>query len=276
MIKDILVHLDGTRDDEWRIAHAEVTARQFGASIIGLFLNRLLAGAMPVEAGYVGAEILGQLLQQAREDGDKVEKALDERLEKTGLPHGICRIDAFFDEIPGAAAKVARETDLSVVLRPYTMEGGQRWLGLAEGVLFGAGRSVLVVPEGKPVHATVENVAVAWNSSREAAHALAEAMPFLKMAQGVTIIMVDTEETDRKPGAGIVRHLERHGVQAHTCAVKSGDRRVSQVILEQAEKCGADLLVTGAYGHARIREWIIGGVTRDLLHAAPIPLLLAH
>ena len=250
--------------------------RQFGAFIRGLFLNRMLADAMPVEAGYIGAEVLEQLLKQAREDGDSVEKALGARLEKLGLPHEICRIDAFFDEIPGVAASVARETDLSIVLRPYTMEGVQRWLGLAEGVLFGAGRSVLVVPEREPVHPTVEHVAVAWNSSREAAHALAEAMPFLTRAQAVTIIMVDTEETDRAPGAGLVRHLERHKVRANVLAVKSGDRRISQVLIEQAEKCGADLMVTGAYGHARIREWMLGGVTRDLLHLVPIPVLLAH
>lgn len=276
MIKDILVHLDGTRDDEWRIAHAEAAARQFGAFIRGLFLNRLLAGAMPVEAGYIGAEVLEQLLKQAREGGDSVEQALGTRLEKLGLPHEICRIDAFFDEIPGAAAAVARETDLSIVLRPYTMEGVQRWLGLAEGVLFGAGRSVLVVPEREPAHPSVEHVAVAWNSSREAAHALAEAMPYLMMAQSVTIVMVDIEESDRNPGAGIVRHLERHGIRSNVCIVKSGDRRISQALLEQAQKCDADLMVTGAYGHARIREWVIGGVTRDLLHMAPIPMLLAH
>lgn len=276
MIKDILVHLDGTRDDEWRIAHAEAAARQFDAFVTGLFLNRLLAGAMPVEAGYIGAEVLEHLLKQAREEGDRIEEAIGVRLAKTGLPHEVRRIDAFFDEIPSAAAAEARAADLCVVLRPYTSEGVQRWLGLAEGVLFGSGRSVLVVPDAKPRHPAVEHVLVAWNASRESAHGLAEAMPFLRKAHAVTIVMVDPDEAGRDPGAGIARHLERHGIRTHVLVVKSDGRRISQVLLEEAGKCGADLMVTGAYGHARVREWVIGGVTRDLLHRAPIPVLLAH
>lgn len=276
MIKDILVHLDGTRDDEWRIAHAEAVARQFDAFITGLFLNRLLAGAMPVEAGYIGVEVLEQLLKQGREDGDRIEESLRTRFAKLGLPHEIRRIDAFFDEIPVAAAGEARKADISVVLRPYTPEGVQKWLGLAEGVLFGSGRAVLVVPEKKPLHQVIEHVLVAWNASREAAHVLAEAMPFLVKARTVTTVMVDPDEADRKPGDGITQHLERHGIRAHVRALRSDGRRISQVLLEEAEKCGADLMVMGAYGHARIREWVIGGVTRDLLHNARTPVLMAH
>ncbi|MBF9232658.1 universal stress protein [Microvirga alba] len=278
MIKDVLVHLDGTADDDWRISHMEPIARAFEAHVTGLFLNRMVPGAMPIEAGYVGAQLLEKLLDQARDEGDRIQKSLAERLSRLNLPYEIRRIDAFSDEIPEAGALEARGADICIVLRPYTRDGAQRWLGLVEGVLFGSGRGILIVPEKKPVRHAVEHVVIAWNASREAAHALAEAMPLLKKAREVTAVLVDPEivEAEEHPSARLLRHLEHHGVKANICVLRTNGERVSEILIKEAEKTDADLMVTGGYGHARIREWVLGGVTRELLHLSPIPLLLAH
>lgn len=278
MIKDVLVHLDGTKDDDWRIANMEPIARVCEAHVIGLFLNRLAPGSMPIEAGYVGAQFLEQLLEEAREVGDQIEKDLAVRLARLNLPCEIRRIDAFSDEIPEAGALEARVSDLCVVLRPYTQDGVQRWLGLVEGVLFGSGRGLLIVPEKMPIHPTIENVIVAWNAGREVAHALAEAMPVLRHAREVTILVIDPDDDGPKQltSKRLVQHLERHGVRASLANARTNEDGVSDLLIREAEKRGADLLVMGGYGHARLREWILGGATRDLLHFSPTPLLLAH
>nr|WP_281409316.1 universal stress protein [Microvirga terricola] len=233
---------------------------------------------MPIEAGYVGAQFLEQILEQAREEGDRIEKDLAERLTRLNLPCEIRRIDAFSDEIPEAGALEARVSDLCVVLRPYTQDGAQRWLGLVEGILFGSGRGLLIAPEKKPARSTIEHVLIAWDAGREAARALAEAMPVLRQARDVTILVIDPDDDGPKQqtSARLVQFLERHGVNARIVHAHSDGNKVSDLLIEETEKRDADLLVMGGYGHARFREWILGGVTRDLLHFSPVPLLLAH
>jgi nucleotide-binding universal stress UspA family protein len=278
VIKDVLVHLDGTEADDWRIANMEPIARACEAHVTGLFLNRLAPGTMPIDAGYVGAQFLEQLLEQAREEGDRIEKDLAERLARLNLSYEIRRIDAFSDEIPEAGALEARVSDLCVVLRPYTQDGAQRWLGLVEGVLFGSGRGLLVAPEKKPASSTIKHVMIAWDAGREVAHALAEAMPVLKSAREVTILVVDPDDDGPKQqtSARLTQHLERHGVNARVASAHTDGEKVSDILIKEVQKTDADLLVIGGYGHARFREWILGGVTRDLLHFSPIPLLMAH
>jgi nucleotide-binding universal stress UspA family protein len=278
MIKNILVHLDGTSDDEWRVAHAEPIAKAFGAYITGLFLNRIASGTMPVEAGYVGEEVLKDLIARAREEGDQAEKGIAERLTRLNLPYEIRRIDASFEKVIEAATLEARTADICLMLRPYSEGGSSRWMGIVEGVLFGSGRGVLIVPDKNPVRQAIEHVTIAWNESREAAHAVAEAMPFLKNAREVTIIMVDPkpETMSHPPGARLAQYLDHHGVKADLRIAHAHGYKVPEVLAREAEQDRTDLLVAGGYGHARIREWILGGVTRTLLHRSSIPLLLAH
>ncbi|MBM3560382.1 MAG: universal stress protein [Alphaproteobacteria bacterium] len=123
---------------------------------------------------------------------------------------------------------------------------------------------------------------MAWNASREAARAVADAMPFLVAAQHVVILSVNPESGQRPgthgadPGADIGFHLARHGVKVQASHGVAPDIDPADAILNWASDDGIDLIVVGAYGHARLRELVLGGVTRDMLAASPVPLLMSH
>ena len=278
MIKDILVHLDGTDDDEWRIAYTGLIARMFQAHVTGLFLHRLTTGSIPVEAGYFDREALEHVITQVSVEGDRIERKLMNKLSRLNLPFEMRRIDASFDQIVQAAITEARATDICVLLRPYASDGTPRWLGIAEGILFGSGRSILIAPDDLSGCHGIEHVLIAWNASREAAHAVAEAMPFLKQAREITAIMVEPDPGDVGDlrGARLARHLEHHGIKLGIRVVHTHGLKVSEILIREVARSDADLMVMGGYGHTRLREWVLGGATRDLLHRTSIPLLLAH
>ncbi|MGO4572098.1 universal stress protein [Microvirga sp. 2TAF3] len=279
MIKDILVHLDGTPDDETRIAYSYMLAKLFKAYITGLFLNTLPYTVAPVETGYGGAEFYAEIMKQARKEGDRLEHSLKVKLDKLEAPHEIRRFDVFADEIANVATVEARWADIAVLLRPFGPNGISRWPELMQGVLFGSGRSILLVPDMRPASDGFDRILVAWNSSREAAHAVDEAMPFLRKAREVALVTVSEEapsDEERKPGADLTSHLDRHGVKVSLHNLRSNNSNVANAILNEAQSQEADLIVAGGYGHSRLREWALGGVTRELLHQSPFPLLMAH
>ncbi|WP_346894334.1 universal stress protein [uncultured Roseibium sp.] len=161
------------------------------------------------------------------------------------------------------------EDDLSTVERQ-----------VIDGALFDSGRPLLFLPAGKAPESIGTNVMIAWNSRAQAAEAVSDALPLLKAADKVTLIVIDPvtgpDDHGEVPGADMAVVLARHGVEVEVRSVASGDRPVSQVLQDEAVAFGADLVVMGAYGHMRIRENIIGGTTRDMLETSKVPLLLAH
>ncbi len=148
-----------------------------------------------------------------------------------------------------------------------------------ESVLFESGRPVLVLPrEHKP--RPIGRFAIGWNASREATHALREAMLFAAPNAKVEVRVLDGKPSDKghgsDPGADIAHHLARHGFAATVHAVAVDEGSDAEALVRAARGQGAQLLALGAYGHSRLREMILGGVTRDLLNGAPLPLLFAH
>lgn len=145
-----------------------------------------------------------------------------------------------------------------------------------EAALMTSGRPVLAVPRAHPAFAG-RRIIVAWDGSREAARAAHEALPLLRAAQTVEIVSVgDAEDLLASvPGAEFARHLARHGV-AVTVSDLPQAGSIAETLRSHAGLIRADLIVMGAYGHSRTREFVFGGVTRSLLLDAPVPLFLAH
>jgi nucleotide-binding universal stress UspA family protein len=282
MIKDVLVHLDGSGEDEFRIQHAEVIAVGSGVHVTGLFTNPLtdIVAVMPIDAGAAAAQVIADLDDDARRQGDEIQQRLAERFARISVPNEIRRIDAIPGELLNRAVSEARWSDLFVMSRPYDADGAARWNGLFEAALFEGGRGVYVVPPGRKPADAIRRILVAWRDTRETTRAVAEAMPLIETAARTSVVLVDPDtgapDARREPEMDIARHLGRHGAKVEVHMIDRNGRPVGDVILEQARRLSADLVVMGAYGHSRAREWVLGGATVEMLRKSEFPILMAH
>jgi nucleotide-binding universal stress UspA family protein len=274
MIKDVMVRLNGTKADDIRLAAVDSIAERFHGHVIGLFLN-ILPVIFVEEGDGVGAIRAAEKLKQAQEAGDRLESVLHDRLARLQKPFELRRYDVLSDAGADVAAREARSADAFVALRPNGALKEPE--DLLEGVLFGAGRHLFLVPAEKAAR-TFDRILIAWNGSREAARAMTEAMPYLHEAKEVTVVVVNHELSTEAPALGskAVKHLQHHGVDALLDLVGPRDGDVGATLIAEAKNRNADLIVMGGYGHSRLREWLLGGATYRLLHEAPVPLLMAH
>ncbi|MBE7203616.1 MAG: universal stress protein [Parafilimonas terrae] len=200
-----------------------------------------------------------------RSAGDAAQAGLVCTTEAPSLP---------YPEIVIRLAARARLHDLTVLdIGPRTYDLDRE---MVEKALFHSGRPVIAVPPGHAAFAA-RRIVVAWDGSAQAARAANDALPFLRSAEAVEIVSVGTETEihEAMPGAEFAPHLARHGINV-TVNDLPVDGSVADTLLAQAGLFRADMIVLGAYGHTRAREFLFGGVTRSLLRSSPVPLFLAH
>lgn len=276
MIKVVLVRLQGDDlPDGLRLSIAAELARAFKAHIVGLYINALPSLAVPVDA--MSGDGWAHLLATAREAGDVVAASLSARLQTLGTSAELRRFDVFGDDIGPICAREARAADVFLTLRPSS-EGETERRDVVEAVLFRGGRHVFLVNDHRTFSAGFDHAVIAWNGSREAARALAEARPYLLKARQASVLAVNkgpAVEIDAMTGNDAVTYLAAHGIEARLRHVKK-QKSVSDTIIAEVGALGADLLIMGGYGHSRFAEWLLGGTTRALLDRSPVPLLIAH
>ena len=274
--KTILVHVDAGKTTPARLDIAVELAGVFGAHLACLYAVK----TEPVPSAAVEArEMLLEAQRRARDESARVaRRAYDECLRRTGFDKTEWRASAA-DPLE-AVVLHARYADLVVIGQdnPEWPSGVDK--DFERSVPIAVGRPVLVVPyafERRPVG---RRVLVAWNASREAARAVSDALPLLKRATHVDVVAFEPARSGaahgEEPGADIALYLARHGVKVTVSRVDAPDLDVGNQLLSRAFDLSADLIVMGAWGHSRLRELILGGVTRTLLESMTVPVLMAH
>lgn len=276
MIKDVMVRLDGSSGDDARLAAATQIAAIFESHVTGLFFNVLPPTPIPDALGGA-ANPSNQLLDAAKEAGDKIESELFRRLTRLPQPANLRRFDvAGSSDIADAVLPVARTGDTFVALRPNGRANEPQ--DLIENLLYGAGRHLFLVPDDWTGLAPLDNVVVAWNGSRESARAVAESLPFLRQAKKVGVLTVEGEHqiTDALKANDAVLHLRHHGIDAVKYRAIGEEDDTADVLIAECRSLGANLLVMGSYGHSRLHELLPGSTTSRMLRRSPFPLLIAH
>ena len=285
--KSILVPLEESEVLTSVLATTLLVARQFDSYIEGLCIRPSLAGAIAV--GFEGgvAALAGTEEQFEREQETRTRR-LQEQFDAFVRDSGVnvaANTEAMGlsarwveDEAPGIGlfGQRGRVFDLIVVGRP-TPGVLTPAMNTLETVLFESGRPILIAPPTAP-QTLARNVVVAWNGSTETARAMAFAMPFIQSAERVTILTVEGALVPGPSGEEVAENMRRHGVVVDV--VNSMGKRspatAGIVMLEDAEKLGADLLIKGGYTQSRLRQMIFGGATNHILNEAKIPVLMAH
>ncbi|MDP1631812.1 MAG: universal stress protein [Caulobacter sp.] len=173
-------------------------------------------------------------------------------------------------------AQLVRTRDLCLLTVGPTIAGDTV---TAESVLFGSGRPIIAIPEqGSPVGQALGRVAIAWDGTRHAARTVSDAMPLLRAAAEVRVVTVIDEKASAGPGAAadLVRHLSCHGLSAKVDEVALQGDSIGKTLRAYVARQNTELMVMGAFGHSRMREFILGGATRSMLDDPPIPLFMAH
>ena len=277
-ICEILVHLDNTPRAEARLAIAASLARQHAAYLTALQVIDVAVPVMAMGDGGGGGAVIAELMEQMRQSaltaGQKLKTAFEAALAREGIMGEWRQVEGTTAEV---LALHGRYADL-VVLGQDDPESDNA--NVLEAVLFDSGRPVLAIPFAGKFTKIGKRVLVGWNASREATRAVHDALPILAKAESTTIFLANPKRGlgahGDEPGADIARHLARHGLKVEVAKAVADDVSDSALLLNHASDMGADLLVMGAYGHSRLREFILGGVTRSLLREMTVPVLLSH
>jgi nucleotide-binding universal stress UspA family protein len=246
-------------------------------------LDVLSLGIDRTQLGYSyigGAAVLAQVsMDRASEDAEKLDAAARTILNRQDVRWAAEAAVAQLGSVSSIVATKARFADLVLLPHPYGNDSAPEAEAVLEAALFDGAAPVLLLPGTLLPETLGKRVVIAWNQGREAMAAVRRALPLLRKADLVNIVVVDPpaygpERSD--PGGALCQMLVRHGVKAEVSVLARTMPRVSDVLVRHIRDQNADILVMGAYGHSRFREAILGGATRDMLELAQVPVFLAH
>ena len=273
-LKDILVFVDASKEAPATVAAACALARAHDAHLTGLAVD-----CPPEIPGFAAIEIPISALEiietQRKEAVATARGIFDKAVAAAGITDRSGWTVANGLPLESLSLR-SRYADIVVV--PQANPDSQRVTSedMVDDLVLVSGRPVLVIPYIGAPRNLGKKVLVAWNASREASRAVADAMPILEAAESVEVFAVEPNGMGDAPGADIAAHLARHGINATANKTTGLDIDVGDVLLNQAADSGTDLIVMGGYGHSRMRELVLGGATRHILEHMTVPVLLSH
>jgi nucleotide-binding universal stress UspA family protein len=278
-IKSLIVFVDAAPGAETRIRYAVRLAARHDAHLIGVFIAPAGWKLNPADGFVAGAGAVGEMVARHSRFEHAAEAAAIQTFEALA---GRERVTCEFRSVEASNAdELVRlhslHSDLAVV--GFPSPGGLPAQETPAAMLLATGVPFLIVPQSWTSDAVADRVLLAWNASREARRAISDALPLMKAAHSVTVLVIDPQRNashGEQPGADVAHYLCRHGVAASVEQRQSGGKAVADVIRDFAAHDKSDLIVLGAYSHARTREFIFGGVTRSLLRNVTVPTLIAH
>jgi nucleotide-binding universal stress UspA family protein len=273
-LRDVLLVIDKSDTIARRLAPVASLAKHTPLRLTGLFARPMPTAAYADLNGWV--QLMDAYLEAQREEAAKAEPIFRQELARLNLAGDWVAREV---EFGGAVTALARLHDLTVLGQP-DRSAATPSAARPEDVVLAAGAPVLVVPYAGDFAEIGRRIVIAWSGTRESARALHDAMFLIERAEAVTVLEVD------RPGeegglaglaaADVVAALDRRGIKATALATVSDGTPVADIILSSAADFGADLIVMGAWGHSRLREFVLGGVSRGILQEMTVPVLMSH
>ncbi len=285
-LKDVLVYLDQTQHAFERLRLAADLARRHQSRLTALYVREL----SPMQRHQQSIAELGQGSADAmRETNRQIRRSIDEASERMQAALVEMRrtyaLEIEWRCLDGVASVIvpqhARFADLCVLSQDVSVAATATGYTFSEELLFVAGRPVIFIPARGSFKTLGQHILVAWNSSRAATRAVNDALPLIERAQQVTVLAVNPAQFAERYGAlppeKMVEHLRRHGAAVTGIWLDDiSTELIAEAVQAEALRVGADLIVAGAFGHPRLWEKFMGGVTHDLLARMQLPVLMSY
>jgi nucleotide-binding universal stress UspA family protein len=276
MVKDIIVNLSVTKEGSVVGKYAVSVAAALQAHLTGVAF--IYDPVVPISgAGYIPAEVIETQREDNETAAEAAVKSFTAAADQAGISGEPLTTSASLAGASDQFARMARRFDLAIVGQADPEVSSMEQI-IGETTLFESGRPMIMVPYIQKAPFKTDNVMVCWDGSRTAARAVADAIPIIHNSGRVEIVIVASErgKQDEIEGADIGQHLARHGLKVDVHRISGGNIDVGDALLSHAADSSADLMVMGGYGHSRLREFVLGGVTRSIFESMTVPVLLSH
>jgi nucleotide-binding universal stress UspA family protein len=276
--KNLLVYLDQGASNKERVNTAIAIAKVHESQLTGVVVNALPASSILQKLGFGKGEAL---MQQQRIEAEEIIEHFKQIAEQEGVQADTRIIECVEGRAAEKLARMARIFDLSIMRQANPDKPNASFISeLSEEVMLSSGRPVFFIPYVGVHNIPCRRGLLAWDGSKAAARAVHDALPLLKMMEKVIILIVDADKiehyADSQPGEELSRHLSLHGVNNEIRRLAKAEVSTSTIILNELSDSGADILIMGGYGTPKLREIMLGGVTRTLFECMTVPVFMSH
>ena len=275
-IKDLAVAFNASDNSKAAVKLAVQMCRKYEATLTGIYAHLPVKFEAQVEI-WISDEIKASLEKADADTAAAIEDTFRACIEESGFD-GPAEWISPTGHPNNLLAKSARYHDLLLIGQYSNLDRNQRRVR-AEELVMNSGKPIIIVPVGYQVRPFTGHAVVAWDGSRPAARALSDAMQILETKERLDVVTVGAAGAEASKdvfGQDIITYLSRHGINAKQTNLSASREGVGATLLGYCSETDPDVLVMGAYGHARLREELFGGVTRHILENANVPVLMAH